>query len=505
MKALYLQNTNPKNDDALGAKALTGAALMIATRVSVRLLGLVSVTILARILTPDDFGLFGSAAIILAFFVLFREIGFGEALIKNKNVDKADVDTFWTIRFCLCLLIAAGVVATAPMVTVFLKDPRIEGVLYYMALIPVIESFYSPATAFLLRELKYGSDFLLKSADKLIRVIAVILIALSLRSYWALVYGALIASTLSVIASHIVRPYRPKITLSRLNVHASFVSWAYLRSISHYFASSSDELLVRGIYNTAFFGIYHIARDLGRVLIAEAISPIREAMLPALARLQDDRARYAEAVSNILGATIIIATAVSVGVLLIADELVLVLLGSQWAQASHFLAYVAIGCACNSIGDVNQSSYVAIGRQAISSRFWLARALLYAAGCFIAATHYGAQAVAVTFSALSFLAMLVESTSMLKTLGARSTFLSLFIRPTLAAVAMTLAVTNVPDTLGIPLAVLLVTKAGVGALTYCLTLLLLWKLSGLEKGPETALIENLPPKVRKFIPFVAVN
>ena len=485
----------------LGPTAFAGAAIMVATRFSVRIIGLISVTFLARLLTPEDFGLFGTAALTLGLFMLLKQVGFGEAIIKENELAKEHIDTLWTMRLVLSLVIAVIVYLAAPYIAVFLQDTRVENVLRVMALIPVIDSLGSPASPLLLREFRYGTDFLLKSGDKIIRVVAVIIVAYVLRSYWALVIGSLLASSFSVVVTHLIRPYRPRLTLSHLRDHFNFAFWAYLRSVSVFFANASDEFVVRSANNTAFFGIYHIARDLARALIGELIKPVREAMLPALSKMQDDPERLAIAAGNVFGAALIVAVAVSLGVAVTANELVLVLLGEQWVSAAYYLTLLAVGCGCNAVGEINQSTFVAAGLQKKTALFWGVRAVLYAVGCIAAGLLYGPQAVAITFTLLSVAVLGAETAYLLRSVKTPSNMAWPALRPLAAGALMVVVVTNVSLPTSWPLVGLLLAKVFCGAAVYVLTLAGLWKLVGYKDGPEYALYSNLPERLRKLVPL----
>ena len=485
----------------LGSKAFTGAALMVATRFSIRLLGLISVTVLARLLSPDDFGLFGTAALALGFFLLLKEVGFGEAVIKEKELTKADIDTLWTMRLILSAFTGLALFLAAPLITNFLKDPRVELVLQVMALLPVIDALASPASSLLLRELRYGTDFLLKSGNKVVRVVAVIVVAFMLKSYWALVFGALLSSVFGVIISHIVRPYRPRLTLEKLDKHRGFALWTYLRSVALYIASTSDEFVVRSSANTAFFGLYHISRDLARVLIADLIAPVREAMLPALSIMQDDPKRHAEAVANIFGASVIVGAAITFGIVVTAPELVLLLLGDQWSAAAPYLSLLAIGCACNAIGEVNQSSFITAGLQKKSTMSWALRSVAYSAGCILAGMLYGPEAVAIAFSSLSLISLVLETHYMFSALQVKTSLIGVAFRPLTSAIIMAIAVYFLPVPSHWPLIFILLTKVVSGGIIYGGLLVGQWKLSGYKHGPEYTLYRNFPKKLQKLIPL----
>ncbi len=492
-------------DHDLGSKAFAGAAIMIGTRFFVRLLGLISVTLLARLLTPEDFGLFGTAALVLAFFILLKEVGFGEAVVKAANLSRSDIDTLWTMRLILSLLTGSAVFLVAGPAALFLKDARVEAVLHLMALIPIIDAFASPATPLLLREFKYKTDFILKSGNKIVQVTAVVVMALILQSYWALVYGSLLSSLFAVGSSHIIRPYRPHLTLKNLTEHVNFAAWSYLRSVSLYIANASDEYIVRSASSTAFFGIYHIARDLARVLIGDMIGPLREAMLPALSKMQGNSRRHAEAVTNIFGAALIIGTVLTCGIIITAPELVLVLLGDQWVAAGKYLSILAVGGACNAIAEVNQSGFITAGLQKKAAIFWTGRALIYGASCLAAGLISGPLAIAYTFSGASALFLMIEIWYLLHILGEKTEIFVSSLRPLIAGVAMAFAVTMIPIPTLWPTIIILAVKAALGGIIFGLLLLGLWRLSGYREGPEYTLFTKLPAKFQKILPVKIKN
>ncbi|WP_262693931.1 lipopolysaccharide biosynthesis protein [Kordiimonas aquimaris] len=499
-------NDNPKTpqeDDTLnlGETAFAGAAIMIATRFVVRLLGLVSVTVLARLLTPEDFGLFGTAALILGFFLLLKETGFSEAVVKEKNLEKQDIDTLWTLRLILSVLIGIAVYFLSPLIANFLKDVRVIPLLQIMAIIPLIDALASPAAPMLLRELKFKTAFMLKSGNKVIQVTTVIIVAIILKSHWALVFGAILSSSSNVVITHFIRPYKPRLSLSRLSKHSNFAFWTYVRSLASYFSNTSDEYVIRSTASTAFFGIYHISRDLARVLIADIIGPVREAMLPALSRMKNDTKRHAAATANIFGAALIIATGLSFGIAMTADELVLVLLGNQWTEAGPFLTLLAIGTACQSIGEINQSSFATAGLQKKAAFFWVGRGCSYLIGCVLAGILYGPIAVAITYSSLSFLVLIIETRYLLNKLDSNISIFTLGLRPIIAGLTMVGALYILPAFAEWPTLAVLALKVGIGSSVYGAMLLLLWKLNNFSDGPENILYINLPARVQNLIPL----
>ncbi len=487
------------SEESYSGKVAVGAAMMVATRFSVRLLGLVSVTILARLLTPEDFGIFGTAALVLAFFFMVKEIGFGEAVIKTENISRDDIDTLWTMRFILGSATALTLFVLVEPIATFLKEPRVVDVLKLMAIIPVIDSLYSPASSLMLKEFKYKQDFILKSVDKFVRVIAVIILALTLKSYWALVFGSILASVFGVVISHIARPYMPRLTLVNRNKFGKFTLWLYFRSLARYVATSADEVVVRATENSAFFGIYHVARDLSRILITEIISPVGEALLPALVKFSSQTDRFANAARDIVGIYFIVGVAVAFGIIATSNEIVLILLGSQWEHTAKFLAIVAIGTACNSMGDINQSIFIAKNVPRYGAMFWIVRAASYFIFCLAAAMLWGPIGVVLAFSVVSLLVLIAELVFVFRLAPSKHTWVTLILRPAIAGAAMLFVLDLVFSGMSMPLWLQAIAKVALGSTIYLATLLGVWGLLGRPKGPERSLIQRLPSRFQAIL------
>ncbi|MBV1900325.1 MAG: oligosaccharide flippase family protein [Kordiimonadaceae bacterium] len=494
-----MNNASETEPQSFSAKVFIGAAYMVGTRFFVRLLGLFSVTILARVLTPEDFGVFATAALVLAFFALIKDVGFSESIIKSENISKADLDTLWTLSFSLSVCTSILLIVFSGVIADFLKEPKLVDVLHLMAAVPILDCCYSPASSLNVKNFRFGQEFILKSTDKLVRVLAVIGLALTLKSYWALVYGALLASIFGAIVSQIAYPYFPKITLVNRSKFTSFAIFAYFRGLARYVANSVDELVVRASENNALFGVYHVSKDLTRVLVIELIAPVGYALLPALVKLGRDTERFSLALQNTISVYLLATVAISFGIIAVSDDLVLLLLGPQWGEAAYFLSLVAIGGACTSLGEINQNIFISRDGAKQAAAFATARAITFAISCLLAGLFWGPAAVAMAFSASSVAILLIELLYIFKDIGLGIFGFKYLVRPIIAGGVMLTTLQYLPDVTMLPLMVALVLKASTGALIYGVSIVLLWWACGKPKGGEQTLIERLPSPIKKIL------
>lgn len=481
-----------KGDKSLSQRSLEGTALLIATRFIVRLIGFVSVSITARLLTPEDFGLVGAASIVIGLFAILNQIGLGEYVVRSKKIDQAELQTLWTLRLLMSSLIALLIFLCAPLAAAFLAEERLVEVLHVLCVASVLGALRSPASEFFNRHLDYGRDLLLKAADKIVAVVVTIAAAYFLRTYWALVYGQIAGMLFAILSSQVARPFRPSFTLSRAAGVRSFAFWTFLVGLNGYGVRHIDEWIAKRSSDTALFGAYHVARDLCRLFVAEILAPAGQVFFPGAARLQDDQEKLREAVRRFAGAAIIAACAVATGIAAISGELVYLLLGYQWGQAIPFVPYVAFGTGAIVVGDLFAGLYVIRNEQRIATRFRFARLLLLGIACGYAAANYdGLLWIAKAFAGVAVGTVLVEllwlfSRQRFNVSIARESW-----RPVIAASVMYAAVSamQLPQTWS--LIAIAAVKVTSGAAVFVAVLVLLWWLAGRPQGGETEFLNRV--------------
>lgn len=483
---------------SLSGEVIKGTTFAIVLRIAVRLLGLVSLSITARVLSPEDFGVAGTANLVIGFFLIIREMGMSDALIREKTLDTDFIRTTWTLRVITGAVITTILLLTAGPASIILNEPLIEEVILVLAFVPFIQSLASPAGAYLIRNFHFGKEFLLQVIQKIFLVLSTISLVFLLRDYWALVYSQLLATIFFVVLSQLFMPLRLLPSFKKFGSLSVFAFWSFLRSIAIFLVMRGDELVVRQLTESARFGLYHVARDLTRILIAESIYATSIAFFSVISRLQDDRARLSTAIQTMFGVTVIGAVAAATGLTLVASEVVVLILGSQWTGVVPIVVGVSIGVGAQAVSELCLRVFTVLGRQDIGAIVWLTRAILIIAACTAVGLTIGVDAIPYGFTLMSvFLALLeIGLTYRMAGMPAART-LSLWFRPVVAAGVMYLAVSALPFG-DLHLAAALVGKVAAGAAVYLSALLLLWWIAGRPAGGETAIIGQLRQRIARL-------
>jgi O-antigen/teichoic acid export membrane protein len=486
----------PKPQPMAGV-VVRGAMMMVGLRFAMRALGLVSVFFTARLLTPADFGVVGTSALVLGLFAILQATGLGDALVRLRRLDPAHLHTCWTINLIAATLVSCGIWLAAPAAARFLDEPALVEVLRWQAFMPTIVALTSPGTMTFLRDFAFRKEFTLRIFQKVVLVVCVVTGAWITRSYWGLVWGTMTGTTLYVAMTYVFYPYRPRLSLAKHRDFLAFSFWTMIQSFATYVATTVDEVIVRRNVVTQMFGLYHVSRDLSRSLVSEMVSPAAAALLPGLARLRDEPARFARAAQVTVGVGAVVAVGAGLGVSATAHEVTGLLLGAKWEGAAPYLALTAIGSAAQTLAGLHRSILAALDRQHWSAALWALRAAVLATACAIAVGFGGMLAVAMTFAIVSVLLTVLDYTLIFARLGRPLAPLAILVRPMLAGAAMMGVLALVPA--GLPLALSAVAKVALGGATYGVALMLLWWAAGRPDGAETALLHRLPPRFGRLL------
>lgn len=305
------------------------------------LIALSSTLILARLLLPEDFGLVAIAGSVAAVVISITELSLAQALVQHKKPAKHHYDTAWTLNILRATGLAMIISALAYPTAAIYGDPRLIPLLLVIGGTTIISGAENPKIINFYRDLIFWQDFVLNVASKLAGFVVAVALALAFRTYWALVIGSVAAELVRVIASYVVLPYFPRFSLRGSRELLSFSMWLTLSNTIKTINGQSDTLAVGLLINQTSVGHYVMGGRLAFLPVREGLAPVRKILFPAFSRMQGNLPRLQMAYLKAQGLICMLAFPVGLGLALVADPLVVMLIGEKWSAAVPIVQILA--------------------------------------------------------------------------------------------------------------------------------------------------------------------
>lgn len=479
--------------EAVGKRVVHGAVLMVLVKFMDRGLGLVSTLILARVLVPADFGVVAMAMAVVAFFELISTLGVDVALIQNRNATREHFDTAWTINNIVCTLMALFAVIIAPIASHLYGDERVQSLLYVLAISMFVSGFENIGVVAFRRDLTFGKEFTYWTVRKVLGMAVTLTLAWTLRSYWALVLGALFSRCVGVALSYILHPFRPRWSFAAKADILGVSKWMLVNSFFGFINMRIfDFILGRNIGATSV-GTYSVANEMATIPTLEIAAGIQRAVFPGYAKLGGDPAAITAGHVLVTNALAAFSVPAAIGMALVSSTLVPVVLGSQWLSAISLLQILPFAALALVFFGNNFYLFLASGKQKAAAKLTGLHSLLLIATVPWSVRHYGADGAAYAAVVSSWLALCGSMAVLESAVGCRPLPLIRQLgRPIAASAVMAMVLLGIQASwAGAGSAFGLIVVVVCGIVTYTVGILALWAAAGQPEGVERLCVSYL--------------
>ena len=438
---------------------------------SSRVLRLASILLLARILPPSEFGVMGIALLAMELVEFATQANFDIALVQRKGNIEPFLRTTWTLQVIRGFLLGIVTVALAPFVAAFFDAPGAERLLQVLALSFVIRGFVNIGVVYFQKDLELHKRFLLQVSRIMTSSLVIIVLALTLESVWALVFGALAGRAVMLVLSYVLHPYRPRpgFDMAQFRELWGFSKWVFATTILTYMAQNVDKVFIGKMMGTTSLGLYQLAYRLSHFFATQARHVGGDVALPVYSMLQDTRKRLVRTFLRGNQLSALVAFPVTAGMIVVAPTFIPVILGAKWMSMVPAFQVLTVAGLFSTIEGVGFTQLLrAVGRPELTTRLTIIRLGVVVALIYPLSTSFGlvGAASAVTFGSLaSFLVgvRLVLDVSDCKLVS----YLKTMYVPALSSIVMVIIVLvvreSIPGDAGV---VSLALTVAVGALTY---------------------------------------
>jgi O-antigen/teichoic acid export membrane protein len=318
----------------------------------VKIIFFIRLLILARLLSPDDFGLLAISMVALDIMTQVTDFGMVPALVQRSEVNDTHYNAAWTVGIIRALTITGAVILMAPFVSQIFNEPRATLFIQVLAIRPLLEASASIKVAELIRNLRFRSLTYIKLPEALANTIIAVSLA-PLLGVWALVAGALAGPAAVLIISYILAPHRPRLCLDRTAMLSliRFGRWMFVTGLIVVSGSAMLRAVISRQLGTAELGLYFLAARLAFLPAEVASNVIGEVTFPLYARLQTDIQKVARAFQSVLMGMFAVLVPICALLIAIAPSLVDNVLGSKWEGTVPVIRILAFGSVVGLLGE----------------------------------------------------------------------------------------------------------------------------------------------------------
>ena len=246
--------------------------------------------ILARLLTPEDFGVVAVAMIAISFSGMFWEAGLGRALIQTKEEASSAANIVFWSNLILSVLTYVIIFFLSPWLAIFFKCPAAENVLKVLGIMMPLNAITIVQQSLLQKQINFKELFWIKFISVFIPGLFSIPLAFWGWGVWALVAGTLAGSAANCILLWIRNPWRPTFTYNwkAAKKLLIFGAWVFGESLAAWFFVWGDNLIIGKFLRIEDLGVYRLAFTISVTIYATGLNPVINVLYPAFSSLQDD-------------------------------------------------------------------------------------------------------------------------------------------------------------------------------------------------------------------------
>jgi lipopolysaccharide exporter len=336
----------------------------------IRGIGVLKMILLARILSPHDFGVIGAALLAINCLGVFSDVGISAALIQKKQVDRDDLDTAWTMTIARGILLFGFLFAAAGPLADYFAQPDLKTVFRVIAGCFVLEGFTNIGILFFQRDIDFKHKAKLDVISDLAGSISAVLLALILKDFWALVWANVIWRLIYFGLSFRLHPYRPRLCWERKRaahlIH--FGKHMFWISVVTFVVTNGDDALVGRLLGLDLLGYYTMAYAIANLPVTSLCETIGRISLPVYAQIQDDRQRVKEAFQKVFESVLMILLPSTALIMMLAEDFIAVFLGDRWLPMAGVLRVLCLLGLFRGLSNVIAPVHLAVNRPEIQSR-----------------------------------------------------------------------------------------------------------------------------------------
>lgn len=419
-----------------------------ATKLSGQIISWFITVYVARLLSPDDYGLMGMSFVVIGFVALFNEFGLGSAIIHNKTISKEDLSSIcWLVIIINAALYASAWLA-APLMAAWFGEPELAALLRVIALSLLINGVGFVPNNMLAKELAFGRRSVAEFAGNLSGGAATLLFALYGYGVWSLAYGSIVLTAVTNVIYLAGYPWLPdlNISLTKIKTMLNFGVKVAMARLLWYVYSNADFLIAGKLLGKTSLGFYSLAFQFASIPQEKIVSMLTQVAYPGFCEVQNDNTLMRRYFLKTIRLTAFATFPLFIGMSVVADDAVRVFLTEKWAPVILPLQVLCVVSTLRAINAMNAPLVVAKGRPGLAMLNNLIFAVVLPIAFYIG-SFYGLEGFSYSWLIVFPIIFLISASISIATIELRMVeYLKTLTHPLFATMFMVIAVMVVKHT-----------------------------------------------------------
>ena len=358
----------------------------------------VTLAVLARLLSPSDFGLMGMIMVVIGFAQAFADMGLSNAIIQRQGVEEDHLSSFFWINVFAGIVLFAFILLCRPIAVFYFKQPDLSNYLIFAAFIFLITPVGQIFTTLLRKELKFKALSKIEIAGMVVYSVTTIGMALAGFGILSLIFGQLIRSLFTVIILFIIfrKTWLPRFhfSIKEIKSYLSFGAFQMGERVVNYLSANIDYIIIGRFLGPAALGFYTLAYQIVIFPLTKINPIITRVAFPAFSKIQYDNYRMKKGYCKVINYISMISFPMLTGMIVVAPEFIRLVYGPKWESAIIILQILCLVGIFKSLGNPIGSVLLAKGRADIGF-YWNIFVVIVVSVAVIVGAHWGIAGVAV--------------------------------------------------------------------------------------------------------------
>ena len=387
--------------------AISGAKWTTFSTIALTVLQFGQVTVLARILTPTEFGLVGMVTILINLFNIFSDLGVSNAIIYKQEDDRKKLSSLYWLNIFFGILLCIILLLSKNLIIAYYNEPRLEGIIALSSIIFLINPIGQQFQFLFQKEFQFKTIGKIEIFSGVLGTITAIYLAFNGFKEFSMIYGLIINASVKSLSLFILgcKKWRPLLyfKLSDIKEHLTFGIYTVGDNFLNFFSTNLGNIIIGGALGARALGFYTLAYQLVIFPISKLNPIITKVAFPVFSKIGGDKLHLKSGYLNIMDIISSVNFPLLVGLLVTSDSIIPIVYGSGWEVTIQLIKLLCIVGILRSLGNPLGSLLMSQGRADLGFKLNLITLLLQLPVLYVGAKAFGIYGVAVGFIIVQFI------------------------------------------------------------------------------------------------------